>query len=160
MEVADAEMVTEGFTGWVTCRVMGLLVTVTGEAQAELVMTTVICVPWYRLLLFMIKLLLLEPTLVPFTCHWYCGTLPPLTGVAVKVVSVPGQRIAGDWLMVTEGVTRGCTVMVMELLLTEGRLAQDAEPVITRLTTAPLAIVLVVNTELLVPADTPSTFHW
>jgi hypothetical protein len=49
--------------------------------------------------------------------------------------------------------------MVSELLVAVGVVAQDALLVITTVTTSPLAIVDVVNVELLVPAFTPFIFH-
>ena len=35
------------------------------------------------------KPVLFVPVLLPFTCHWYAGADPPLTGVAVKVAGLP-----------------------------------------------------------------------
>ena len=39
---------------------------------------------------------LFEPTLIPFTFHWYAGVEPPLVGAAVYVTMVPEQTGLDD----------------------------------------------------------------
>ena len=54
---------------------------------------------------------LLAPTFVPFTVHWYAGVIPPLVGVAVNVTDVPAQILFAEGDIETEAVTFGFTVM-------------------------------------------------
>ena len=54
-------------------------------------------------------------TLDPFTFHWYAGTAPPLTGVAVNVTEVPAQTGFADGAMDTLTGRPGFTVMVTVL---------------------------------------------
>jgi hypothetical protein len=59
-----------------------------------------------------------------------------LTGLAVNVTEVPGQIAPeGEGRMLTEGVTAGFTVMVIEAVAVTG-LAQVAFEIITQLTTS------------------------
>ena len=80
-------------------------------------------------------------------------------GVAVNVVLLPAQMVNDAVLMLTDGVKEAVVVMVRELLVAVGVLAQDALLVITRVTTSLFAIAEVVNVALLVPTFTPFSFH-
>jgi hypothetical protein len=51
----------------------------------------------------------------PFTCHWYAGAEPPLTGVAVNVTEDPAQIEIGDATIFTDGITPA--VMVISMLV-------------------------------------------
>jgi hypothetical protein len=46
---------------------------------------------WPVVSVVVVKVLLLVPTLVVPTFHWYVGAVPPLVGVAVKVRLAPAQ---------------------------------------------------------------------
>ena len=43
--------------------------------------------------------------------HWYCGTVPPLVGVAVNVTLVPAQIVVSDAAMDTDAGKFGLTVI-------------------------------------------------
>jgi len=56
------------------------------------------------------------PTLLPFTCHWYVGVVPPFVGVTVNATEVPLQIApVGLAATLTEGTTTGFTTIVMAL---------------------------------------------
>ena len=61
--------------------------------------------------------------------------------------------------MLTDGVTEAVVVIVSELLVAVGVVAQDALLVIIRVITSPFVIADVVKDALLVPAFTPFIFH-
>ena len=85
--------------------------------------------------------------------------MPPLVGVAVKVVLLPAQIVNDGVDMLTDGVTDAVADMVSALLVAVGVLAQDALLVITTVTTSPLAMATVVKVALLVPTLPPLIFH-
>ncbi len=64
--------------------------------------------------------------------------MPPLTGVAVKVMLVPGQILLVDATIETLGVTFEVTTMVMPLLVAVGVGRQAALLVITTVIISPL----------------------
>ena len=71
---------------------------------ALLVKTTVTLSPLFKVVV--VKVDEVAPaTFVPFTCHWYCGAEPPLTGVAVNVIENPAQMVVVDAVILTDGVT-------------------------------------------------------
>ena len=76
--------------------------------------------------------------------HWYCGAVPPLVGVAVKVTLVPEQIVVSDAAMDTEAGKLGFTVMLITLDVA-GELVKHGEAfdVITTVTKSPLASVVV-----------------
>ena len=55
---------------------------------------------------------LFEPTLLPFTFHWYAGAKPPLTGVAVQVTMIPEQTGLAEAPTDTLTGRFGLTIMV------------------------------------------------
>ena len=61
---------------------------------------------------FVPKVALFVPALLPLTFHWYTGVVPPLTGVAVKLTVVPAQIVVASATMLTEEVRIGLTVIV------------------------------------------------
>ncbi len=135
-----------------------LLVVFTGVAQAALlVMVQLITSPFAKLLL--VNVGLLPPTLLPFTNHWYCGAVPPFTGVAVNVMGVPSQTLLSEVAMLTDGI-KIFTVMEILLLVAFGVVIQAALLVRLQLTTSPLVSVLLTKVGLLLPALTPFTSHW
>ena len=85
--------------------------------------------------------------------------MPPLVGVAVKVVLLPAQIVNEGVLMLTDGATDPVVAMVSELLVAVAVLAQDALLVITRVTTSPLAMAAVVKVAVFVPTLLPFIFH-
>jgi hypothetical protein len=67
----------------------------------------------------------LVPVFIPLTFHWYTGLLPPLIGVAVKLIGVPGQTaVAGEETIVTDGTTDGFTTTVKLIEITSAGAAQ------------------------------------
>ena len=85
--------------------------------------------------------------------------MPPFTGVAVNVTG-PEQMLVLLALMLTDGTTTGCTVMVTLFELADAGEAQAADDVSTHDTTSLLLSVVVAKVGLLVPALIPFTFHW
>ena len=64
--------------------------------------------------------------------------MPPLVGVAVKVTFVPAQIVLpGLATILTDGVTFGFTVIVMELEVAVVGFAHGSDEVITQLITSP-----------------------
>ena len=62
--------------------------------------------------------MLLVPTFVLLTCHWYDGVVPPLVGVAVYVTLVPEQTApdgAAAMLTLTGNVAVTSIVRVFEV---------------------------------------------
>ena len=122
--VADADTETAGTGAGVTVMAIGVLVALTGEAQGAFeVITTVTLSPLLNVADEKVELLL--PTLTPFTLHWYCGLVPPLTGVAVKLIVVPGQVVVAEAATLTDGIGAGVTVIGMPSLNT---VTGDAHP--------------------------------
>ena len=69
--------------------------------------------------------------MLPFTCHWYVGVVPPLVGVAVNVTASPEQIAPlGLATILTAGTTVGLTVIVIPLDVAvgvEGHVALDVK---------------------------------
>jgi hypothetical protein len=86
-----------------------------------------------------VKVLLLVPAFTPFTCHWYEGAVPPLTGVAVNVTATPGHVgfVPAVCAMLTEGVTEGATEMVIAFEVAGLAVTPAKLDVITHETTCP-----------------------
>jgi hypothetical protein len=57
----------------------------------------------------------LPPWFTPFTCHWYNGLVPPLVGLAVKVMLCPLQMVVA--LGVTETLTGSKGLIVILTLM-------------------------------------------
>jgi hypothetical protein len=62
--------------------------------------------------------------------------------------------------MLTVGISKGFTDIVIPLLVAVVGLAQVALEVMTHVTTCPLVSEVVVKVELLLPTLDPLTFHW
>jgi hypothetical protein len=62
--------------------------------------------------------------------------------------------------IVTDGVSKGFTDIVIPLLVAVVGLAQVALEVMTHVTTCPSVSEVVVKVELLLPTLEPLTFHW
>ena len=77
----------------------------------------------------------------------------------MKVSDVPAQIVVVGAEILTDGVTEGLTVMVMELEVAVRGEAQPALEVITHDTTCPFVSVDVVYVGLLVPTFVPPTIH-
>lgn len=154
----EAVIVTAGVTGGVMVIIMGLLVALGVARQVALLVTMqLITSPFASEL--RVKVGLLVPALAPFTCHWYCGAAPPLTGVAVNVTVAPGQIVVVDAAILTEGVTKGFTIIVILLLVTIEGVAQLASLVMLQLTTSPFESGPIVSEEVLPPTMLPFTNH-
>jgi hypothetical protein len=131
--VADAEMLT--LTGLLGFTVITILFDVTGFSTVQVrseVKLQVTISPWTRAAL--VYVVLLEPTLAPFSFHWYTGVAPPLVGVAVKVTLVPAQMVVAEAAMLTEGVAFAVTVIVMALEVAGLPVAQPSLEVSTQVT--------------------------
>ena len=83
-----------------------------------------------------VKVPILLPTLAPLTSHWYDG-VPPLTGVAVKVIAVPSQTLLAEEAMETEGVTEGFTIIETVFELAVDAEAQLTVDIMVHTTTSP-----------------------
>jgi hypothetical protein len=78
--------------------------------------------------------LLLVPTLLPFTFHWYDGLVPGLLTTALNVTEVPWQAVVVLALIVMPGDTSVLTDMVTPLEVTDVGAAQLALDVSTQVT--------------------------
>ena len=109
-----AVTVTEGTTVGVMATTIVLEVSVVGEAQGSFDVRITLMV---SLLLKVEELKLGEllPAFTPFTCHWYAGVVPPLVGVAVKLMAVPAQAVVALATTVTEGATAAVIAIVIVL---------------------------------------------
>ena len=157
-ELYNGLTVTIGATGFADIVIS--LLTATGVVihPALLVISTVITSPSCNVPL--VKVLLLVPTFVPLTFHWYDGLSPPLTGVAVNVTGVVTSHNEVDVAVIdTAGVT-GSSSIVIVLLVTTGMAAHSALVVSVTDTTSPALRVLLENVLLFVPTFVPLTFHW
>jgi hypothetical protein len=100
------------------------------------------------------------PTLDPFTCHWYVGVAPPLTGTAVNVTELPAQTVLpGLADTLTAGVTIGFTVMVIPAEVAVVGLAQGELEVKVHVTISPFARPDVVYVVPVAPTVLPLTSH-
>ena len=129
--VAEAEIITDGVTEVLTVIAIGVEVAVAGAAQVAVdVITQVTTSPFINPLL---EYELPVPTLLPFTFHWYEG-VPPLVGVAVKVIFEPEQIVVADAATDTAGTTVELTVIVIGNEVAVAGEAQEAVEVITQVT--------------------------
>ena len=137
----------------------GLLVPVEAVAQLALLVSTHDTTSVFASVVEL-NVVLLEPTFVPLTFHWYDGVLPPLAGVAVKATLAPAHIVdEGEAAIVIPGVTELFTVMVTVLLVPVVDEGHIALLVITHVTALPFASELVVKVVPPVPALEPLTFH-
>lgn len=132
------DILTVGKTDGFTVIVISLLTTVAGLAHAKLVvMVQFTTSPLASVVL--VYVLVLLPTILPFTFHTYVGVGPPLVGVAVNVTEVPAQIVLpGLTEILTAGVTGGDTVMVIVLLAIVAGVAHSALLVSVHCITSPL----------------------
>jgi hypothetical protein len=158
-EDAEAPTTTAGVTALLIVIVTAFEVAVATDAQAAFEVSTQVTT---SLLAKVVDayVVLLVPTLLPFTFHWYEGVAPPLVGVAVNVTLAPAHTDVADALMLTEGATTGFTVMFSVFEVAAVGEAQAAFDVSTTLTALPLTSDEVVNVLLLVPALVEPIFHW
>lgn len=98
---------------------------------------------------------LFVPLADPFTSHWNMGTVPSLTGVAVNVTVVPAQTSSLLAVMLTLTGRFGFTVIVISLL---NAVAGHWRFEVSRsLTMSPLASVVVVKVDVVIPVLVPFT---
>jgi hypothetical protein len=76
---------------------------------------------------------------LPFRNHWYVGELPPLVGVAVKVIDCPVQNGLEDAAILTDTGSDVLTVILTVFEVAGLPEAHGALDVITTYTWAPLA---------------------
>lgn len=81
-------------------------------------------------------------------------------GVAVNVTEVPGQMVVALATILTVGVIRSFTVMVIWLLVTETGTGQTAFDVMITVILSVFTNVDDVNVGLFVPTFTPFNCHW
>ena len=157
--VAEAPTLTAGTGAVVTVMDIPGLVAETGDAHVALEVISTVTLS----LLFSVvevKVGLFVPTFVPLTFHWYTGLEPPLTGVAVNVIEVPGQMVVCEATMLTAGTGAAFTVIGISALVAEAGDAHVAFEVITTVTLSLLLKVDEENTGLFAPTFTPFTLHW
>jgi hypothetical protein len=82
-----------------------------------------------------------------------------LVGVAVNVTELPEQTVVAGVVTLTDGVTDGLMVIVMDPDVAVAGDGQAAADVMTQVTIAPLVSVVVVYVALFVPTLVPFTFH-
>jgi hypothetical protein len=101
--VIETVGVNIGFTVTVTAALVA--VGVVGQGSFEVTTTDTWSLLFSEFEVNVLEVVLL-PTFVPFTLHWYRGVVPELAAVAVKVTLVPAQKVlAGETLlMLTVGV--------------------------------------------------------
>lgn len=100
-------------TGRTVFTVMVIVLDVAGEPVAHvrlLVITQLTLLPLAKVVVKYVGLF--DPTLAPFTFHWYVG-IPPLIGVAVNVTPIPEQMVVAEAAMLTLTVSGGPTTMVI-----------------------------------------------
>jgi hypothetical protein len=78
----------------------------------------------------------------------------------VNVTELPVHTVVAGVDILTEGITDGFMVIVIELDVAVAGSAQAELEVMTQVTACPLVSAVVVKVALLVPALVPSTFHW
>jgi hypothetical protein len=99
--------------------------------------------------------------MTPFFLQMYCGLVPPLVGVAVKVMALVTQDAPGELLIVTEGITvLAENESVIVLLVAFGELKQLALLVNTQLTSSPETGEVKTNVDEFAPTATPFLYHW
>ena len=104
--------------------------------------------------------MLFVPAFVPFTFHWYAGTFPPLTGVAVNVTIVPWQMVLPEAAMETLTGSDAAAVITTWLDATGfPPLMQVALEIIEQVTISPCTGKYE-NDGVFVPTFVPFTFHW
>ena len=129
ISIVDGEQTPAGsviiITGNGLTSIVTWLLTATGVVVqlALLVRTTVILSPFFKVVVVNTEDAA-PGTSVPFTCHWYAGADPPLSGVAVNVTEVPEQIVVVDAVILTAGVTDGVIVIVK--LCSSKQLAEPA----------------------------------
>ena len=157
--VAEALTLTAGTGAGVTVTDIPGLVAESGDAHVALEVISTVTLS----LLFSVvevNVGLFVPTFMPLTFHWYTGLAPPLTGVAVNVIAVPGQTVVCEAKMLTDGTGAGFTVIAISVLVAEAGDAHVAFEVITTVTLSLLLRVDEEKTGLFVPTFTPFTLHW
>jgi hypothetical protein len=100
-----------------------------------------------------------EPTLFPFSFHWYEILLPGLVTDALKVTIAPLHAVVEVAFMVMAGAVSALTVRLIAFEVTDAGIAQLAFDVITHETRSWLLNVTGPRIGLLVPALTPFTAH-
>ena len=75
----------------------------------------------------------------PLTLHWYCGVVPPLTGVVLKVTLVPSQTVVAVAPIHTLTGSNGFTVMVSVFEVAGLLVMQEILDVSTQVTASLLA---------------------
>lgn len=101
------------------------------------------------------------PTFPPFTCHWYAGVEPPLTGLALNVAEIPEHigLVPDVWAIETAGLTELLTVTVTAELVAVGMLAQEELLVMIQVTASLSDKEEDEKEEEFVPAFPPFTCH-
>jgi hypothetical protein len=139
--------------------VIPLLATVVGFAQTSLLVIITVTTSLSEIVVEVKAADTCPAAFTPFICHWYEGDVPPLVGVAVKVILLPGQIEVDDALIDTAGVTE-LVVIEIALLVAVDDVAQLALEVMITVTWSLFASELDENVGEFVPAFTPLICHW
>ena len=124
------------------------------------VITTRITSPFANVVVVYVELVA-PAMLLPLSCHWYVGVVPPFVGVAVKVTLVVAQiGLTGFAEMLTLAGSSGFTVIVIGFDVAGEPVAQVAFDVIITVTTSPLFKALLEKVALFVPTLLLFTCHW
>ena len=105
-------------------------------------------------------MLLLVPTFILLTFHWYEGVVTPLVGVAVKVTEAPEQIGLADGAILTLTGRFVLTIIVIVLDVAGLPVAHVALEVRMHVTRSPFARAELVYVLLFVPTFPPLSFHW
>lgn len=133
----------EGTSGAFTVTAILFEVVEEDVAQLALLVSTQVTRSLFASML-LLKVAAFTAVFVPFIFHWYAGVMPPLTGVAVKVILVPWQIEVADAEMLTAGVIEGVTLSVILVEVAVAGVAHGALLVNTTLTELPSVKVLLV----------------
>jgi len=102
-----------------------------------------------------------DPTLAPFTFHWYDGVVPSFTAVAVNVTDVPSQIVVALAAMLTLTGRFGFTVIVIPSEVTILGVAHPRLEVIVTVIISPSDNDVVVYVLLVSPdSGFPFFLHW
>jgi hypothetical protein len=152
---------TETLTGRLGFTVMLTVLEVAGlpDAQPSLDVRTQLTIsPFTKV--EVVKVLLFEPTLPPFSFHWYVGEEPPFVGVAVNVTSLPWQTGFAEGAIVIPTATIELTVIVTAFEVAGLPETQFALEVKTQVTTSLFTRDDVEKVLLFVPVLVPFNNHW
>jgi hypothetical protein len=160
MVLPEGAMETDTGSLSVTFIVMGFEVAGLPEGHGSLeVILTVTISPWAKSDVTRVAPVAPEIRVAPLY-HWYVGVVPPLTGVAVKVTSVPLQMVpAGEADMETLAGRMGFTCMGKAFEVAGDPDWHVSEEVRTQVMTSPCFREALLYVDAFEPTLTPLSFH-